>query len=610
MSASQPPPVENSLVAYKSRPARVLKVADNKLEIELEGGKTQRVRYKDVVLLHRGPLSNLAALKPQSGEVEEAWELLAGESTNLADLAELVFGRYTPPTAWATWQLIMDGLYFSGTPDKLQVGLPEEVVKEQEARTTKATEKREWLAFIGRLQEGSVSPQHSSRLSEVERLAYGKSDRSRVLRALGRQETPENAHSLLLKVGYWKDSTNPYPTRMGLASEPPNLEWSTLPDEDRLDLTHLSAFAIDDTGNKDPDDAISLDGDNVWVHVADVAAQLDPDSDLDLEARGRGATVYLPEGNIPMLPVEAIDTLGLGLSDISPAFSFKLALGEQGEIAGVEVTPSWVRVTRLTYGEVEKHIADAPFSQLRRLAASSRERRKANGAVEIRLPEVAIQIVQDKVLIRELPPYESRALVTEFMLMAGEAAARFASEHNIPFPFATQALPDLSITRPRGPAEMFAYRKRLKRSQMKSAAGLHAGLGLQGYTQVTSPLRRYLDLVAHQQLRAFIRGDPTLSKQALMMRVGATEAVIHKARRLERLSSRHWTLVHLQRNPHWRGQGIVVEQRGPLATVLIPTLGLDATVSRGRELELNSEIDLGVEGVDLPRLAAQFRSLD
>ena len=94
-----------SLVLYKIRPARVLAIAE-KIEIELEDGKTKRVRAKDVKLLHPGPLQSLSDLAPLSGDLDETWELLAGSETNLPELAELIYGGYEPATAWAAWQLV------------------------------------------------------------------------------------------------------------------------------------------------------------------------------------------------------------------------------------------------------------------------------------------------------------------------------------------------------------------------------------------------------------------------------------------------------------------------------------------------------------------------
>jgi exoribonuclease-2 len=189
-----------------------------------------------------------------------------------------------------------------------------------------------------------------------------------------------------------------------------------LPDEARRDLTHLAAFAIDDADSTDPDDAISWENGRLWVHVADVAALVPPGSPADEEARARGANLYLPEGTLHMLPMAATAALGLGLQEISPALSFGIDLAADGTVAQVEITPSWVRVTRLTYDEAEHRLTEAPFDQLYALAERSVTRRWANGAIELELPEVKVRIVEGQVVIKPLPSLRSRTLVREAML--------------------------------------------------------------------------------------------------------------------------------------------------------------------------------------------------
>ena len=63
---------KESLVLYKSGPARITAV-EEKIEIQLPNGKSKRVREKDIVLLHPGPLRSLSTLDaPLEGEIEEA----------------------------------------------------------------------------------------------------------------------------------------------------------------------------------------------------------------------------------------------------------------------------------------------------------------------------------------------------------------------------------------------------------------------------------------------------------------------------------------------------------------------------------------------------------
>jgi exoribonuclease-2 len=592
-------------VLYKARPARVRR-AGKKLEIELEGGETLSVRPKDVVLLHPGPLHGLDELRPQVGEVETAWELLAGESTTLAELAELAYGEYTPGSAWAAWQLVDDGLYFSGTPGELVARNPRQVAQEQASREAQAAEERARAAFLERARSGQILPEDGPLLREVEDLALKRTPRSRLLRDLGRAESPESAHALLLELDYRDHTLDPYPQRLGLPADPPLIELPGLPEEERVDLTHLVALAIDDEGNQEPDDALSLEGDRLWVHVADVAALVPPGSAADLEARARGATLYLPEGAAPMLPWEAIERLGLGLTGTSPALSFGLDLDAAGEMAGVEIVPSWVRVTRLTYEQAEACLEEEPLAGLLHLARRHQARREARGAVSIEMPEVKIWVDGDQVFIRPLPPLSSRELVTEAMLMAGEAVAQFAIQRELPLPFTSQDPPEME-ERPTDLAGMYALRRTLKPSQPGGVPGPHAGLGLEVYVQATSPLRRYLDLVVHQQLRAHLRGEELLGAQEVLERIGATAAVAGSVRHAERLARRHWTLVYLMQHPGWRGEGVLVDKRRRRATVLIPDLDLEPRLHLRQDLPLNSTLSLELRGVDLAALEAHFR---
>src|SRR5690606_18761150 len=145
-----------------------------------------------------------------------------------------------------------------------------------------------------------------------------------------------------------------------------------------------------------------------------------------------------------------------------------------GTVADVEVVPSWVKVTRLTYAQAEQQANEPFFSSLAALARRYEERRRRNGAVFIEMPEVKVQLVDGEVQIRPLPPLQSRAWVREAMLMAGEAVAKYAVKHNIPLPFTIQDPPDTDERQPARPSQMLALRKKLQRSQQVLTPGLHA----------------------------------------------------------------------------------------------------------------------------------------
>jgi len=595
----------DSLVLYKIRPARVLALGE-KIEIEVAGGQIKRVRPKDISLLHPGPLRSFSDLGPREGELADAWELLEGSETSLEELTELMFDELSPATVWAAWQQVAEGLYFEGTPEAIRVRTREEVERDRAERRAKAVAEREWAEFLERMKRARPAPQDAEPLQEVVRLALGETAHSRILQSLGHQETAQNAHRALIQVGYWPADFNPYPGRNRLLATDPDLPVADVPQEERLDLTHLPAYAIDDEGNQDPDDALSLDGDRIWVHVADVAALVTPDSDIDREARSRGCNQYMPERTVNMLPGLVTERLGLGLRSVSPALSFGFRCDEGGELKDMEVRTTLVRVERLTYESVEQRLEESLFAQLDALTERFRARRKARGSACIELPEVSVRVLDGEVVIRPLPRLRSRALVTDAMLMAGEAAARFCLEREIPISFAAQPAPD-KIEQPDDLAAMYAYRRRFKPTRLVRDPEPHFGLGLTHYVRATSPLRRYSDLLVHQQIRGWMAGDELLDARQIAERIAESETAAAAVRRAERLSNQHWKLVYLGANPGWQGEGIVVDNGEHKSVVLIPDLALQARVKLRTARELNTRVQLSPREVDLPDLTCYFR---
>ncbi|MDR2759826.1 MAG: RNB domain-containing ribonuclease [Spirochaetaceae bacterium] len=606
-----------SLVAYKNRPALVAETGD-KIGICLAGGEILRVREKDIEMLHPGPCGT-EILEPEelSGEAEAdvrgAWELLEGSSVPLRELAELVYGEDTAKTTWAAYGLLQDGLYFSGTITTISARKSEEVEAEEQKRRGKQQEVREREAFLERLRTGNLDlPGDSRFLQDVEALARGRTGKCRTLKDLGRPETILEAYRLLLEEGVWTPWVNPYPARFGASASSAKTPLPPPPSEDRLDLTGLAAFAIDNPWSDDPDDALSLEGDTLWVHVADPAAALFPGSPPDLEARDRGTTLYLPEGSIRMITEEALPAYALGISPVSPALSFKIILGADGNILDTEVIPSLVRVTRLTYEEADALAGEgAALAALFALADRNHKRRAQAGAVFIRFPEVHIRVSEEEVSIEPIKPYRSADLVRECMLLAGEGAALWALQRGLPFPYISQEPGDLPGSPLPGLAGAYQLRRCMRPRILSVRPGSHWSLGLDRYTQVTSPLRRYTDLLAHQQIRGFLRegkaeSDTILGEDELLLRLAAADAAAQGNLHAERASRTHWIMVYLsgKRDSPW--EGVVLEKRGNRALVLIPALGLETQISLKGGEELNETVALTLKSVRIPEAEANF----
>ena len=250
---------------------------------------------------------------------------------------------------------------------------------------------------------------------------------------------------------------------------------------------------------------------------------------------------------------------------------------------------------------------EAPFAGLAARMDLRSARRVEAGAIDIDLPEAHLTVSADgEVHIHPILTLPSRRMVEEAMILTGEAAAGFALAHGIPLAFSTQEAPDRRVEHATL-SGMFAMRRLMRRSQYRVTPAGHAGLGLPHYAQTTSPLRRYLDLVVHQQLRASLAGQAVMDEGALLERIGMVEAALPALRQAEGASEKHWTLVYLLRNPGWRGQAVLVERRGGQGILLLPELALETRTGIPAGLELDSQAPVEIHGVDLPGLEFNIR---
>lgn len=613
-------PTEFQLVLYKSQPAIVTAIESDKIDITTPSG-TKRVREKDISLLHRGPVKDLKKVLDASlgeGNLAEARDFFEGEKPTFAEVAELVWGALPAESAWACWKAVSQSPWFvAGQPDE-PLGLrpkaeAEELIRKAGAKQAEGAERDAFLARLAAVLGGTGEPlpdADSKYLQDVEALALGTTEKSRTLRDAGIAETPQNAHRVLLKTGFWTDERNPWPSRYGHS-----LRSSTVPvDEpadtkERLDLTALDAWAIDNDWSADPDDAVSFDGEALWVHVADPASTVLPDCPADVDARARGSTLYIPEGAARMLAENSLDYYALGLSDESRALSFRITFTETGAIAGSSVHRTRVRVSRLTYAEASARKDSPELAPLFAIAERNIARRKAAGAVFIDLPEVHLSVRgagggKGEVVIEPVQAESAADMVREMMLLAGEAAARFAFKNGIPFQYVSQERADLPAELPPGIAGEYRKRRAMKSRKVGTIPADHAGLGLGMYSQVTSPLRRYGDLVAHQQLHLFLDGKRLLDTDDMLTRIASGDAAARACTQAERNSNLHWILNYLLARPDWTARAVVVEQNAGTATILVPSLAQEARIKS--DAAPGTELTVRAGNIDIAELSVSF----
>ena len=337
---------------------------------------------------------------------------------------------------------------------------------------------------------------------------------------------------------------------------PATLNEATL--AERRDLRGEALVTIDPATARDFDDAVLAErapggGFRLLVAIADVSHYVRPGTALDLEARQRATSIYLPDRVIPMLPERiSNDLCSLVPDQDRPAMAVEIQLGADGALHKVWVGAAVIRSrARLTYDEVAATLGhvDGPTGKapqyrahlqvLEDLARILSRRRIASGALDLDLPEARPVLSEDRSRVVDIVRRErnwAHRLVEEAMLAANQAVGARLGElglsslwrvHEPPLPESLDSLYSLAhalgLRIPRGQPSVakqlvgllqqagggdggavIARRILTTLPQARYAAQDfgHFGLGTEGYLHFTSPIRRYPDLVVHRLLKA------------------------------------------------------------------------------------------------------------
>lgn len=599
----------------------------------------QSYQYKDIPAFEK---EIQPYLDPSSLEI--VWELLVedGESVDAAGMAQILFSDQSAPLCYAAHCLLSDDrLYFKQKGDRYEPRPVSQVKEIKHQQAMEAQRQQEWQGFLERMRQaiaGEAMLWETSdrpRLEALERFAtLGEETTNRApaveaLSAIGRGETPQAAFQLLVDIKLWSSHENLFLRRSQIPVQFSSrvLEMAqqciTSPPPDsatnRVDLTSLKVYTIDDESTREIDDGLSLeflpDGQQrLWIHIADPTRWLVPGDGLDLEARRRCTTIYLPTGMIPMFPSElATGPMSLNQGRVCCALSFGVVLDGQGGVQDYEVHPSQIKPTyRLTYEDVDEMLeigvtAEPELEAIAHWANKRLSLRQSHGAISINMPESSIKVKDDEVTIEVLDNSPSRQLVAEMMILAGEIAGRYGQRHGLPLPFRGQPQPELPpeqelMMLPAGPVRDCAIRRCMPRSEVGITPLRHASLGLDTYTQVTSPIRRYTDLLAHFQIKAHLQGD-TLPFDTEQMRelLQTVSATAYESTLVERQTNRYWGLEYLRQHPGEIWQALMLRwlrEHESLGLLLLEDLGLELAMRFTRDIEPGDRLEVKVTYVD------------
>mgnify|MGYP003487409894 FL=1 len=657
---------QGKLIEFRVQGERRLAVADRpegkKDWIVIDAGgqshkvRPQRVDYTVEGTYESSEINGFLAevesyLDPSSLEI--AWEMLIEDNDTVTpqQMAELLFSDQSPVACYAAHCLLsQDKIYFKQKSEHYEprpAAQVEEIKHQLEVQAEKESEKTQFIVHLKQALAGEEiqwSESDRLRLEAIEKVALGGNNAGKlaqeILQSAGRNFDAQGAWQLLVDIGWWSRHENlflrrsSYPTTFSkkvLDVVQPRLQFDPAEANDnRLDLTHLKVCTIDDESTTEIDDGLSVeyltDGTaKIWIHIADPTRLVAPGDELDLEARRRSTSLYLPTGMVSMFPPElATGPMSLVEGKTCSALSFGVILDQSGGIQEYEIHPSLIKPTyRLTYDDVDEMLQlgvqnEPEIADLAKSSYLRRSWRKDQGAIQIKMPESIIKVQDEEVTIELIDSSPSRQLVAEMMSLAGQIGGKYGIEHNLSLPYRGQPQPELPteeelLQLPAGPTRFCAIRSCMPRSEMSMSPIRHASLGLESYVQVTSPIRRYTDLLSHFQIKAHLKGSELpFSREELQEIVYSVSSSSYEATLVERQTNRYWGLEYLRRNSKCVWDVVVLRwlrEDEDLGLILIEDLGMELPHRFDRPVTLGERMEMQVTHADPQRDEVRLREI-
>jgi len=326
--------------------------------------------------------------------------------------------------------------------------------------------------------------------------------------------------------------------------------------EKRADYRSLETVTMDGINAKDMDDAIScelLENGNykVYVHIADVPHFIKKNSLLHQRAVRNGFTSYLKGATFPMLPPEiANNTCSLNEKVDRLTRTFICEISPDGVVVDFQTHLSVINSDmKMTYEDVNETLEDghvvagyephlALLTRLRKLSDVLDKQSAERGCLEFASNETEF-LIDEEGNSSDFKIKEERTgqrIIKNLMLVAGQSTATYIKWLDLPLVQRVHESPEegkikntvnfinslgyktrhiRNISDPKSlqkiikqlsnkeefPILSDLLLKSMQRARYSIDDFGHYGLALDAYTQVTSPIRRVVDLEIHYLLR-------------------------------------------------------------------------------------------------------------
>ncbi len=600
------------------------------LQVELPGGKRQKLKAAQVLLRFKtpAPAQLLPAAEPMAADMDPAflWECAPETDFGFTDIAADYFGHSPSAIESTALLLAMQNapLYFHRRGKGMFRRAPPEILKAALAGAEKKRLQAEAIErMVAQLVAGSLP---TELIDQVDALLV-QPDRNRPeIKAfeVACAQTKESPAALLLRCGAFPDAYHWHFRRFAAERFPKGIGFPELPEPAAvgdLPLADVQAVSIDDATTTEIDDALSVTrlpgiGWRIGVHIAAPGLGILPGSAHDAVARARLSTVYMPGHKITMLPDDLVARFTLAEGKACPALSLYLNVSDDFEILSHESRVERVPIAaNLRLHEIEPHMdidrlnaGDIPdcahgdtLRTLWRFAGACAGRRGKPSA-QAGLHDYHYQIdgpLHDKISGAILDPAACRVhiearkrgspvdmLVAELMILANATWGQLLADKGVPGLYRGQVAGKVRMT---------------------TSAIPHEGLGVACYAWSTSPLRRYSDLINQWQLIAALSDKPapfaprSAELFAAMRDFDLTYAGYAD---FQRRMERYWCLRWLQQTGTVQLEGTVMRNA---PNVRVDGLPLVVQVPSAPDLPVGSRMSLTLGAPDLLELSVHSR---
>jgi exoribonuclease-2 len=580
----------------------VLDRAPASFHVESPHGRRTKIKAANVLLsFERPPAGELLGAAEQFAaglEVDFLWECSGAREFGFEELAREYVGREPTPVeaAGVLMKLHRAPMYFYRRGRGRYQPAPEATLKLALAAAEKKKRVQEqvtaWAEGLGR----GECPPEIGRLQDE--LLYAPDRNKPETKALEEAcaKTGLTPAKLFARCGRLSDSHAYHLKRFlheffpGGTAFPPHA-LPALPED--LPQAPVAAFSLDDIGTTEIDDAFSVQrlpaGLRIGIHIAAPALGFAPGSPLDAIARERLSTAYMPGRKFTMLPEDVIARFSLDHGGELPAVSLYLDIDEQHAVRGhhtrLERVPIVANLRHAQYdvlneafekGEVAGLAHEEDLRTLWRVAAALETRRGRPSAGSSLDYTFSVEDDQVRIVPRKRgAPLDK--LVSEMMIVANSTWGELLAERDIAAIYRVQSTGKVRFS--------------------LHAEG-HEGLGVAAYSWMSSPLRRYVDLLNQWQLAAAVAGRRppfTRTSDALLGSLRAFEVTYARYDEHQRGMETYWTLRWLLQEAIKTLDASVLREN----LVRVDGLPLVIRVSSLPALDPGARVRLEVTSVDL-----------